>query len=96
MQSKIQMAPDNLFEPSKNMVSETAWACLVYSMVPYLGILFIPFAFATAGFGYVVSYRQPQFGGRKMAAVCLGSSVFILALQLFLWWLLYIIPKIGV
>src|SRR5688500_4448995 len=31
----------DLFQLNKNSVSETAWACFVYSLVPYLGILFI-------------------------------------------------------
>jgi len=38
----------NLFERNKNSVSEMAWACLVYSFVPYLGILFVPLAFLLA------------------------------------------------
>lgn len=87
--------PKSLFEENKNAVSQTAWACVVYSMVPYLGILFIPFAFVVGGFGYFVSYRRPQLGGRKLAAACIGLSVVVLAVQVFLWWLLYIIPEIG-
>src|SRR5215216_4278315 len=32
----------NLFENhrNRNYVSDTAWACIVYSIVPYLGIIF--------------------------------------------------------
>lgn len=85
-----------LFAQNRNPVSDTAWACVVYSLVPYLGILFVPLAFATAGFGYAVSSRKAHLGERKMPAVCLGLSVFILAVQLFLWWLLYIIPDVGI
>ena len=86
---------ENLFEENKNTVSQTAWACVVYSMVPYLGILFIPFAFLVGGFGYIVSYKRPQLGGRRLAAACIGLSVLVLAVQIVLWWLLYIIPEIG-
>jgi len=85
----------NLFELNKNSVSETAWACLVYSFVPYLGILFVPLAFVVGSFGYVVSYRQPQLGGRKLALVSIGLSFVVLAVQIFLWWLLFIIPELG-
>lgn len=88
--------PKNLFEQNKNTVSQTAWACVVYSMVPYLGILFIPFAFVISGFGYAVSYRRPQLGGRRLAAVCIGVTFIVLAVQLVLWWLLYVIPEIGI
>jgi hypothetical protein len=87
--------PKNLFEENKNTVSQTAWACVVYSMVPYLGILFIPFAFLVGGFGYIVSYKRPQLGGRRLAVACIGLSVLVLAVQIVLWWLLYIIPEIG-
>jgi hypothetical protein len=68
---------------------------VVYSMVPYLGILFIPFAFAISGAGYIVSYRRPQLGGRKLAMVCIGLTFLVLGVQIFLWWLLYIIPELG-
>ena len=85
----------NLFEQSKNTISQTAWACVVYSMVPYLGILFLPFAFAVGSAGYVVSHRRPHLGGRRLSVICVILSVVILAVQLVLWWLLYIIPEVG-
>lgn len=94
-QSDIQ-EQESLFEENKNAVSQTAWACVVYSMVPYIGILFIPFAFLISGFGYAVSLRRPQLGGRKLAAVCIGLTFVVLAVQLVLWWLLYVIPEIGI
>ncbi len=85
----------NLFEQNKNTVSQTAWACLVYSMVPYLGILFIPFTFLIGGFGYMTALREPQLGGRRLALISIAVSFVVLAVQLFLWWLLYIIPELG-
>lgn len=85
----------NLFEVNKNPVSETAWASFVYSMVPYLGILFIPFTLVFGGFGVAVSLRQPQIGGRNLSLVSIGLSFVVLAIQIFLWWLLFIIPEIG-
>lgn len=85
----------NLFEQNKNPISQTAWACLVYSMVPYLGILFIPFTFLIGGFGYAAAVRQPTIGGRRLALVSVSLSFVVLFAQIFLWWLLYIIPKLG-
>jgi hypothetical protein len=84
----------NLFERNENAVAHTAWACVVYSFVPYLGILFVPLAFVVAGFGYFVSYRQPNLGGRRLALACVVLSFVVLAVQIFLWWLLYIIPEL--
>jgi len=84
----------SLFEPETNATSQTAWACVVYSMVPYLGILFIPIAFAVSGFGFF-SVREGVTRDRRMAAVCFGLSVVILVVQIGLWWLLYLIPKLS-
>jgi hypothetical protein len=85
----------NLFEQNENTVSHTAWACVVYSFVPYLGILFVPLAFLVGGFGYLVSFRQPDLGGRRLALTCIALSIIVLVIQIFLWWLLYIIPELG-
>ena len=85
----------NLFEQNENVVAHTAWACVVYSLVPYLGILFVPLAFVVGSFGYIVAHRQPQRGGRRLALICVGLSFVVLIIQIFLWWLLYIIPELG-
>ena len=85
----------DLFEQNENAVSQMAWACFVYSLVPYLGILFIPLTFLVGGFGYFASLRQPHLGGRKLALISFGLSFVVLAIQIFLWWLLYIIPDLG-
>lgn len=84
-----------LFEKNENQVAHTAWACLVYSMVPYLGILFIPFTFVIGGFGYAAAVRHPKIGGKKLALVSIGLSFVVLSVQMLLWWLLYIVPKLG-
>jgi hypothetical protein len=85
----------DLFEQNKNTVSQMAWACLVYSLVPYLGILFIPFTFFIGGFGYLTALRYPHLGGRRLALISISTSFVVLAVQIFLWWLLYIIPELG-
>jgi hypothetical protein len=84
------MKETNLFEMNENQASQTAWACLVYSFVPYLGILFVPIAFFAGGFGYFVSCRRPNLG-----IVCAALSFVVLAIQILLWRLLYIIPELG-
>lgn len=84
-----------LFEENKNSISQTAWACTVYSMVPYLGILFVPFALVIAGVGYAAGRRAPEMGGRRLALISAGVSFLVLAVQILLWWLLYIIPELD-
>ncbi len=85
---------ENLFAENKNAAAQTAWACFVYSLVPYLGILFIPLTFVVSVCGYRSALRQPHLGGRQMSAASFYLSFLVLSLQLFLWWLLYFIPKI--
>ena len=85
----------DLFQRNKNAVSETAWACFVYSLVPYLGILFIPLTIIIGVSGFAVAQKQPQLGGRKLSLVSIGLSFPVLIIQIFLWWLLYIIPELS-
>ena len=86
---------ENLFAENKNSASATAAAFLVYSLVPYLGILFCPGAFVMGGVGIFVSYRKPYLGGGKTSLYSIVLSVVVFAVQIFLWWLLYIIPELG-
>jgi hypothetical protein len=91
-------SPENvsdIFRREENEISQTAWACCVYSMVPYLGILFIPFTIMLGVYGVVVSYRRPQLGGRNLALTSVGLSFGILIIQVFFWALLYLIPELG-
>jgi hypothetical protein len=88
--------PENLFEDhrNRNYASDTAWACIVYSIVPYLGIIFIPFAVVTSAVGYYASARRPYHGGRRSAVIYMSLSFVILAIQLILWSLFYFIPEL--
>lgn len=83
-----------LFETPRNGAAATAMAFVVYSLVPYLGILFCPGAILMGGIGLAVSYQKPQLGGRQTAtySICLGAIVA--AIQVVLWWLLYLIPEL--
>lgn len=84
----------DLFDKPGNGAAATAMAFVVYSLVPYLGILFCPGAILMGGIGLAVSYQKPQLGGRQTAtySICLGA--IITAFQILLWWLLYLIPEL--
>ena len=84
-----------LFEENRNSASSTASAFVVYSLVPYLGILFCPGAFLMGGIGAFTAYRNPFLGGGKTSVYSIALSVIIFAIQILLWWLLYIIPELG-
>jgi len=85
----------NLFKQNKNSASETVKALVVYSLVPFLGILFCPFALLLGGVGVLVSHRQPNLGSGRTSIYSLVLTVIIFAAQLFLWWLLYFVPELG-
>ena len=85
----------NLFAENKNSASETASAFVVYSLVPYLGILFCPGALLMGGIGAFIAHRRPYLGGGKTSVYSIVLSVIIFAIQILLWWLLYIIPELG-
>ncbi len=85
----------NLFPKNENTISETAWACLVYSLVPYIGILFVPLTMIIGIFGVAISLQRQNSAGRKLAFISFISSFVVLGIQIFLWWLLYFIPEIG-
>lgn len=74
-----------------NSTADTAWACTVYSLVPYLGILFVPFALALSGFGFSRAVSRD----RRPFLLSAAASLVILIVQLLLWWLLYLIPERG-
>ncbi len=92
--SSKQMETSNLFNSNHNSASSTATAFVVYSLVPYLGILFCPGALVLGCVGLMVSYHKPQLGGRQTAIYNLLLGSFVLAVQVLLWWLLYIVPEL--
>jgi len=85
-----------LFEEPDTLMSNTPWACTVYSMVPYLGILFVPLALVTGSYSYLRSQRDEHGKEKSRALIAMGVSIIVLVVQLLLWWLLYLIPEIGI
>ncbi len=85
----------NLFDKRENNFTESARALVVYSLVPYLGILFCPLALCAGVCGVFAAYRKPHFGGRRRAFYSIVVSFIILGIQILLWWLLYLIPELA-
>ncbi len=92
--SKLNIA-SRLFVENGNGSAATALAFVTYSLVPYLGILFCPGAIVFGGIGLAVSFQNPQLGGRRSAAYSLLLGSLILAIQILLWRLLYLIPELN-
>ena len=85
----------DLFEINRNSVSEMAWASFVYSMIPFLGILFIPITLIIGIFGVGKSLQVPNAGGKQLSLISMGLSFPVFGLQIFFWYLLYLIPELA-
>ena len=87
--SRVKPASDDpsLFEEKKPFTSSAVWACAVYSLVPFVGIVFVPFIYI---FGAVAFLKGDPIDRRA-----LFFGVVILAVQFVLWWLMYLVPKWG-
>ena len=82
----------SLFGDKKPFAGSAVWACAVYSLVPLVGVVFLPFIFV---FG-VVAVVKGDGGHQQSALRAMASGLVILVVQLVLWWLLYAVPKWGV
>ena len=85
----------DLFEQGKNGAAQAAWACLAYSLVPYLGILFVPLTLIFGLYGYAAVVRKPEIGDRRVAIFSLSMSFVVLGGQIFLWWLMFAVPELN-
>lgn len=88
----IDQSADPLFKYEAEPGSSTAWACVVYSLVPLLGIVFIPLAFA---FGIYSVLQAAGRRGSNGAIKLFFATVVIFCAQLGLWWLLFLIPEMA-
>ncbi|MBX3245045.1 MAG: hypothetical protein KF685_11365 [Acidobacteria bacterium] len=85
-----------LFPPdNKNTAAQIAWASFVFSLVPFLGILFVPVTLFSSAAGYVAQIRRPAIGGGASAAFSFCLSFAVTGFQVLLWWLLYIVPELA-
>ena len=76
-------------------LSGTARAFATYSLVPYLGIVFCPGAVLLGTVGVIRSYRSRHLSSESGRGACYASTIIglvVLAVQLFLWWILYQMP----
>lgn len=76
-----------------NGPSLAALAFVTYALVPYLGILFCVPAVVMGGFGLARWRRAPLLGGRSASVIGIVLGLLILGVQLFLWWIIYQIPR---
>lgn len=81
----------SLFGEKTPFAGSAVWACAVYSLVPLVGIVFVPFIYVVV----VVAMVKGDAGNRQSAIGAMAAGLVILAVQFVLWWLLYAVPKWG-
>lgn len=80
---------NSIFGRKQAFAESAAWASVVYSLVPLVGIVFVPVSIIFA----VVSLIR----GNKIKTTLklFSATLVILGAQLGLWWLLYLIPTLS-
>jgi hypothetical protein len=88
--SLFSLHEDNSLAETNGFAESAAWAGLVYSLVPFLGILFVPVGLIASGFAIVssASDKKPVMP----SVIILAATLVIFFLQAGLWSLLYLIP----
>ncbi|MFN2455827.1 MAG: DUF4190 domain-containing protein [Pyrinomonadaceae bacterium] len=80
-------------ERNLNGAAQLSLAFATYAVVPYLGILFCPGAIIVGFVGLARVHRSPQINGRRASLAGIVIGLLVLCVQLFLWWILYEVPK---
>ncbi len=73
---------------TSDLCASTALAFMIYSLVPYVGIIFSPGALL---FGLAGLWRRGVRHRASVVALVGGALIFVF--QVFLWWILYKIPE---
>jgi len=78
-----------LFETGRPLTEEFRYALVVFSLVPFLGILFSMPAILICG---ISSFTKQAALDKKLTLV----SLIVFAMQIGLWSLLYLAPKLAI
>jgi len=78
-------------ETTDDLASQSEWAAFVYSLVPFLGVLFVPVAFVIS-LVKVLTATHPR--GRQRSLYFLLAAAASFGMQFLLWWLLYVVPEL--
>ena len=79
------LAPAKLFDSEGNAAAAIALVLVFSALVPYIGILFCPFAIIAGGFGLFEAWAVRHAGGARLAACCIVFGFVIAGAQVLLW-----------
>ncbi len=83
-----------IFPHNVNAATATALAFLLYSLVPYFGILFCPGAIVMGGIGLFQMRGAPTEACRPASAFVILTGLLLFCVQALLWLLLYRVPQL--
>jgi len=85
----------SVFPHNINAATATAIAFVLYSLVPYFGILFCPGAIVMGGIGlFQMRGGAPHEAGRHASAFAILTGLLLFCVQGLLWLLLYRVPQL--
>ena len=74
-----------LFASEGNTAAAIALVLVYSALVPFIGILFCPFAILIGGFGLIEARLVPGTGGVRLAVCCIVFGFLIAGAQVLLW-----------
>ncbi|MCA1556545.1 MAG: hypothetical protein LC747_07620 [Acidobacteria bacterium] len=74
-----------MFAPEGNTAAAIALVMVFSGLVPFIGILFCPFAILVGGFGLLEARLVPGTGGTRLAVCCIVFGFLIAGAQVLLW-----------
>jgi len=77
-----------VFDNEGNTSAGIALVLVFSALVPFVGILFCPFAVFAGGFGLFEAWFEPRVGGTRLAASCIGFGLLIGGAQVLLFQLI--------
>ena len=80
-----------VFDNEGNTSAAIALVLICSSLVPFIGILFCPFAVFAGGFGLFESRFTPRVGGARLATSCIGFGFLIAGAQVLLFQLMSVV-----
>jgi hypothetical protein len=77
-----------VFDSEGNTSAAIALVLTCSALVPFVGILFCPFAVFAGGFGLFEAWATPRAGGARLATCCVGVGFLIAGAQVLLFQLI--------
>lgn len=93
--ASLNSEPAALMISRQNNLTAGAFAFVTFSVVPFLGVLFCPFALLLGICSWLQLARHPHPIRTVRPAIAVSLAVVISGVQLSLWWMLVNVGTLG-